>query len=125
MQNSVVQWLEETAKRFPDRTAYVDEERRYTWAEVRRTALSIAAEIRKVLPERKQPVAVYMKKSADMLAAYLGVAYSGNFYCPIDTDMPLSRIEKILETLRPALLFSSDALRTTLGGGGREIPSPA
>ncbi len=120
MQNSVVQWLEETARKFPDRTAYVDETRRYTWGSLRRAALSIAASIEKAVPGRKQPVAVYMETSADMLAAYFGIAYSGNFYSPIATDMPAARVEKIVQTLRPAAVVTTRALEKTAfeyGGG--------
>ncbi len=117
MQNSVIQWLEQTARRFPERTAYVDENRRYTWAELRRTALSIASQIERTLPGRKQPVAVYMEKSADMLAVYMGVAYSGNFYSPIAADMPAARVEKIIQTLRPAAVITTRALRENVGAG--------
>ena len=117
MQNSVVQWLEKTAREFPERTAYVDENRCYTWSELRQTALSIAANIGAALPGRKRPVAVYMEKSADMLAAYMGVAYSGNFYSPIATDMPAARVEKIIQTLRPAAVITTKALKETIGAG--------
>lgn len=107
MQNSVVQWLEGTARKFPNHTAYVDENCEYTWAGLRRTALSIASNIERVLHGRKQPIAVYMEKSADMLAVYMGTAYSGNFYSPIDVDMPSSRVEKIIQTLQPKMLITS------------------
>lgn len=117
MQNSVVQWLEETAKRFPQKTAFVDEAGSYTWSEVRQKALSIARHIEGVLPTRKQPIVVYMEKSADMLIAYLGIAYSGNFYSPIDTDMPASRVEKILEVLQPGLFITTNDLRDSIGAG--------
>lgn len=79
MQNSVVQWLEVTAKKFPDKKSFIDEKQNYTWSKLRKTALSIAYNIKTVLSEKKQPIAIYMDKSADMLAAYLGIAYSGNF----------------------------------------------
>ncbi len=110
MQNSVVQWLEATAKRFPDRIAFVDEKKQYTWDELRRTGLSIAEEINAALQGHKLPVAVYMEKSADMLAAYMGIAYSGNFYSPIATDMPYARVEKILQTLQPAAIITTKDL---------------
>lgn len=71
----------------------------------RKAALAIARQIQKAVPERKQPIAVYMEKSADMLAVFMGVAYSGNFYSPIAADMPAARIDRILETLQPALLI--------------------
>lgn len=120
MQNSVVQWLEATARKFPDCIAYADEERSYTWEELRRTALSVAAQIQKLVPQPKQPIAVYMEKSADMLAVFMGVAYSGNFYSPIAADMPAARIDKILETLQPSLLVSA---RTLYGPEGwKEAP---
>lgn len=117
MQNSVVQWLEATAKRFPEKTAFVDQHGSYTWSEVRQKALSVARQIEYAVSAKKQPVAVYMEKSADMLIAYLGVAYSGNFYSPIATDMPAARIEKILTTLSPKLIVAADALRNDIGPG--------
>ena len=117
VQNCVLQWLEETARRFPERTAYVDENKQYTWRELRKTALSIASHIDKELPDRKQPVAVYMEKSADMLAAYTGIAYSGNFYSPLAADMPAARIEKIIQTLQPAMIITTGVLRPNVGPG--------
>ena len=117
MQNSVVQWLENTAGKFPDRTAYADENRKYTWSELRRTALSIALNIERILSGQKQPVAVYMETSSDMLAAYMGIAYSGNFYSPIPTNMPSARVEKILDTLRPEMLITTRKLRERIGAG--------
>lgn len=118
MQNSVVKWLEETAEKYPDRTAFADENHTYKWAEFRHTALSIALNIERVLPGRKHPVAVYMKKSADMLAVYLGIAYSGNFYCPVDVEMPAARTAKILSTLQPALMITTRELSAEVRSGG-------
>ena len=117
MQNSVVQWLEKTARKFPERTAYADENKRYTWAELRQAALSIATHIEAALSGRKRPVAVYIEKSADMLAAYMGVAYSGNFYSPIATDMPAARIEKIVQTLQPAMVITTRGMKENVGEG--------
>lgn len=117
MKNSVVQWLEETAARYPDKVAFADEKKSYVWREVREKAMAIACCIEEALPGGKRPVAVYMEKSADMLVAYLGIAYSGNFYSPIATDMPGPRIEKIIGTLRPAMVVSTKALAQNVGRG--------
>ena len=117
MQNSVVQWLEYTARRFPEKTAFVDEKGSYTWAEVRRKVLSIAKQIEKTIPGGKQPVAVYMEKSTDMLLAYLGIAYSGCFYSPIATDMPPVRVEKILNTLQPTMFIVTRDIKEQIGKG--------
>ena len=117
MENSIIGWLENTARHFPDRPAFVDEKRNYTWREVREKSLSIARRIGTVIRGGKKPVAVYMEKSADMLIAFLGIAYSGNFYSPISIDMPASRTEKILHTLRPELFITTQALKDLIGAG--------
>lgn len=114
MQNSVVQWLEKTAKDFPNQIAFVDENHVYTWMEFRQIVLSIANNIQRSLPERKQPIAVYMEKSAAMVAVFMGIAYSGNFYSPIAVDMPETRIEKILRTLQPEMLITTRELKDNL-----------
>lgn len=76
-----------------------------TFAEFREQALRTATVLVRENMFRK-PVAVYMDKSVDELTIFLGVAYSGNFYSPIDTKMPAARIEKILETLEPAAVIT-------------------
>lgn len=124
MQNSVMQWLESTAKCFPNHKAYVDENKSYTWQEFRRAALSAAFNIKNKLPGKKHPIVIYMEKSVDMLVAFLGAAYSGNFYSPIDVDMPTSRVEKILQTLQPEAIITTRALKvdaTIWGGKSRSI----
>ena len=122
MQNSVLQWLENTAKDFPNHTAYVDEKKVYTWQEFRQAALAAAFNIRKMLSGKKHPVVVYMEKSVDMLVAFFGTAYSGNFYSPIAADMPVSRVKKILQTLQPeAIITTRDLKDNTATWGGRKL----
>ena len=57
---------------------------------------------------KKQPVAVFMQKSPSMIAAFFGVVYSGNYYIPLDADMPAFRIRLILEAVNPALIICDD-----------------
>jgi len=56
----------------------------------------------------KQPVAVFMQRSPAMIAAFFGVVYSGNYYIPLDADMPAFRIRLILEAVNPALIICDD-----------------
>lgn len=49
-----------------------------------------------------------MKKSKDCIVAFMGIVYSGNYYCPIDLTMPNSRVELIFETLRPAVVIEQE-----------------
>jgi len=57
---------------------------------------------------KKQPVAVFMQKSPSMIAAFLGVVYSGCYYVPLDAEMPAFRIRLILEAVNPPLIICDD-----------------
>lgn len=109
MQTNVTYWLDQTAERYPQKTGFVDENKRMTFAEIRNQALQTATVLVREDMFRK-PVAVYMNKSVDELTVFLGAAYSGNFYSPIDAEMPAMRVDKILETLEPAAVITEKEL---------------
>ena len=46
-----------------------------------------------------------MDKKAYNIAAFLGIAYAGCFYVPIDNQMPSERVNLIIETLNPSLII--------------------
>ncbi len=117
MYNCVTRWLDITAAKFPDKIAFVDKNRSYTFLEIKHRAVSIAHNIKVQTGTCKQPIGVFMDKSIDMLVAYMGIAYSGNFYSPIATDMPSSRITKILSTLNPAALICDAEYMNECGVG--------
>jgi len=57
---------------------------------------------------RKQPVAVFMQKSPAMIAAFFGVVAGGNYYVPLDSEMPAFRIRMILEVVKPAMIICDE-----------------
>lgn len=112
MQNNVTKWLDETAITYPDKVAIVDSCNELTWREYREKSLGIAQAILDKGYGFKKPVVVYLEKSAAVLCSFMGIAYSGNFYSPIDTDMPAARANKILEILEPGLVITSQELKS-------------
>ena len=101
----VTDYLEKTAECFHDKIAFADDNFCMTFGELRNISKRIAT----VLAEChffKQPVAVFLNKSPNCIAAFMGAAYSGNFYSPIDVNMPVSRVEKILQTLQPVAIYN-------------------
>jgi len=106
MRRNVVEYLEESAARYPEKIAFTDKNKEITFSELLKDVKKVAGLIQKRLGNvTKQPIAIYMEKSVDTLVAALGIAYSGNFYCPIDIHSPSERIHKILETLMPSLVL--------------------
>ena len=104
---NVLEMLEESAKRFPDRIAFKDAEHEVTYAEVIRQAKSIASFILKKGEYSNCPMAVCIDRNIESIILFLGIVYSGNFYVPLDVAMPQERISLILEDLQPKLIFSS------------------
>jgi len=103
----VTDYLEKTAERFHDKIAFANDNFSMTFGELRNISKRIAT----VLAEChffKQPVAVFLDKSPNCIAAFMGAAYSGNFYSPIDVNMPVSRVEKILHTLQPVAIITDE-----------------
>ncbi len=102
---SVTEYLDLTAKRFPNKTAIVDADESVSFGELKHRAYLIAA----IIADKglsKKPVIVFTEKKAKCIIAFMGISYSGCFYCPIDVDMPIVRINKIVSTLSPNLIIT-------------------
>ena len=112
MQQTVTQWLDKTALAMPNKTAICDETSSISFYEYRSKAIGIAQSIIDCGAAAKTPVVVFIEKSLKVLASFMGVAYSGCFYSPIDVDMPESRIQKILEVLNPAIVITTAELKS-------------
>ena len=108
MITNVLEYLEATAERLPNKDAYVDEENRLTFLELREQSKKIGTVIAN-LGISRAPVMVFMKKCAANISCFMGVLYSGNYYAPIDITMPEDRIMKILSTLHPAAILTDSS----------------
>ena len=111
MHASVLEWLEESAVKYADKTAVVDEQESYTYKEYHDKAIGIADAIIAKGMGSKKPVVVYLNKSIKVLASFMGIAYTGNFYSPIDIDMPAQRVNRILEVLEPEVVITTKELK--------------
>lgn len=101
----VTEYLNDTVKQYPDKVAFIDKDRKITFKELKNEAFAIAYEFVKIKCFKK-PVLIFMEKSVSMISSFMGVAYSGNFYSPLDTKMPEERINKILDTLKPEIVIT-------------------
>lgn len=108
MKRNIIEYLENSAKQYPNKTALVDEKCTITFGELYCSVRKVANAIHQKGNGRihNRPIVVYMDKSIECIIAFLGIAYSGNFYTPIDTKMPHIRMEQIINTLEPALSIS-------------------
>lgn len=97
--------LEETGKRFSDKQAFIDDRRCISFSDLNQEIYRIASVLIAKKYQRKS-VVVFLDKSIECIVSFLGVAITGNFYTPIDTSMPRSRIEKIMQILHPSAIIT-------------------
>ncbi len=115
MRSNITFYLDDTAKKYADKAAFVDEKKSVTFKMLRNGALNIAAELVKK-GFFKKPVVVYLEKGADVITSFMGAAYSVNFYSPIDVDMPAARVNKILSVLSPEVVVTTKELKDEFAG---------
>lgn len=102
---NVLEYLEQTASRLPDRIAFADPEHSITWNELNQDRHSIAASLAvRVAP--RNPVAVYLEKSVAAIRAFMGIITAGCFYAQMDTRQPAGRLRQILNTLQPEVILT-------------------
>lgn len=92
---NILQYLEETVKKCPDRVAFSDGKESLSFEDAYDKALSVGSFICDGGYSR-EAVVILMEKSPQTVASFLGVIYSGCFYVCIDTDAPMYRIKSII-----------------------------
>jgi len=103
---NVLEYLENTLKNMPnpEKTAFTGESGALSFKQLFNFGRSVGSFLHGQ-NIYKQPVVVFMEKSPEMIAAFLGVAYGGNYYVPLDAEVPSFRIRLILETVNPAMII--------------------
>ena len=82
--------------RTPDAAAVLDASRTLTYAQLDRRARADRARLRGAGAGPEQVVAVALPRSADLIAALLGVLRAGAVYLPLDLAHPAARRELVL-----------------------------
>lgn len=106
---NVLEYFEQTVRRFPDKPAFSDDKRELTFAQ----AMDHAVRIGTGLSSRgsRRPVAVLIDRNCRCIEAMLGTLYAGNYYTVVDVHSPADRISQILDTLdHPIVLTDTDNL---------------
>lgn len=104
MLNNILQYLDATARRVPDKTAFSDGRVALSFRELDGASRRIGTALCR-LGYGREPVAVLMQRAPAEIAAFLGVVRAGCFYAALDEAMPAARMEQILHTLSPRLLI--------------------
>ena len=77
MQKNVLEYLEASARRCPDKTAFTDGARSFTYAQLLSCAKGLGTHLARTAPCLRRPVAVLIGRTAESIAAMQGVLYAG------------------------------------------------
>lgn len=108
---SVLDYLEQTEKSYPDKVAFVEGEKKVTYSEFKKAVQKRAIGIVKLLQGcsmQHRPVIVMQEKGIDKLVSFMSIAWSGNIYVPFDVEAPDERLQKMLDLLKPILIIADE-----------------
>ena len=103
MIRNILDYLEQSARHYPDKIAFADEMSTCTYKELWETARSVGTKLANYVPPRS-PVPVFMEKRVETIYAFLGAVYAGCFYVLLDSKLPSERLKQILQTLQSEVL---------------------
>lgn len=106
-QTNVLEYLEHTMTKVPEKIAFANEIYSLTFAEVFHDSRAIGSYLYSK-GYYNEPIVVFMEKNPKMISAFFGCIYGGDYYVPIDAEMPAYRIELIFENLMPRIVICDE-----------------
>ena len=107
-QTNVLEYLEKTVTRVPDKLAFSNGEEGLTFAQVYHDSRAIGSYLASK-DYYGEPVVVFMRKHPKCISGFYGCMYGGCYYVPIDEEMPRFRIELIFQNLNPRVMLCDSA----------------
>jgi fatty-acyl-CoA synthase len=98
-------FLERTADIYPDRVAIIDDERRFTWGEVRNRCVALAASLVRLGVQLGDVVSVLAPNTAEMFEAHFAVAMAGAVLNTINTRLDVDTVAYILDHAETRVLL--------------------
>lgn len=116
MVTNILEYLEQTAKRLPVKTALADDKLSLTYSQWLQQSENIGTAIAQATNSAiRRAVLVFVDRRIEGLVGAMGAVESGNFYVPIDCKMPFERVRLIADVCKPiAAVATTEADLKTL-----------
>ena len=107
MQNHVLDYLNEIVTRKPEKLAFANDVDGMTFQQVYDQSRAVGTYLHNKGVYHK-PVVVFMNKHPKEVTAFFGVITAGDFYVPIDEEMPAGRIQLILDNVQAPVIICDE-----------------
>lgn len=104
---NILEYLEISAKKYPEKTAIADRDKSYTFGELKNSA-SLLGKHPLLQNINNSPVGIFASHSSETIVMMLGVLYSGNFYVPLNPDLPCDKLSQIIGDSGMSVIIGAD-----------------
>lgn len=110
--NNVLQMLEISAEKYPDKAAFLDSEKSISFKDLLNRSKKAATYFlnNSIIDPSKRDSSIlfYMEKSTDTLPMMFGGVYCNAFYCFVDIRQPKERVRHIVELVNPEVIVTNN-----------------
>ncbi len=107
MQNHVLDYLNDIVIKKPEKLAFANDVEGMTFQQVYDQSRAVGTYLYNKGVYHK-PVVVFMNKHPKEVTAFFGVITAGDFYVPIDEEMPAGRIQLILDNVQAPVIICDE-----------------
>ncbi len=109
MTTNVLQFLEQSASRFPDKAAAAEGAETISYAQLLQRSKAAGTALSSHIHPRR-PTGVFMEKGIDALTAFLGIVYAGGCYSMLPPELPDRRLAQIQSVLSAEVIVTTQVL---------------
>ncbi|MCM3727161.1 D-alanine--poly(phosphoribitol) ligase subunit DltA [Neobacillus cucumis] len=106
----LLQAIQNNAWLQPERLVFISPTKQITYGELWRKSDQLAGFIMTHSLKEHSPILVYGHMEPEMVISFLGSVKAGHPYIPVDTSIPLERVEKIIRNSNAELLINVSGL---------------
>lgn len=106
MITNILQFLEQSATRFPEKAAVVESAQTLSYAQLLQRSKAAGTALSGYIHPRK-PTGVFMEKGIDALTAFLGIVYAGGCYSMLPPELPDRRLAQIQSVLSAEVIVTT------------------
>ncbi|MFL6291049.1 MAG: amino acid adenylation domain-containing protein [Thermoanaerobaculia bacterium] len=110
-------WIARRIAEAPEALAAVCEDRRLTFGDLGRQSASLARRLREHGVGPEVPVVLFLDRSVEAIAGFVGILEAGGVYVPVDPTYPAERIAWILEDCKAPVVVTTSVLASRLPNG--------
>lgn len=102
----LLQAIQNNSRLQPERLVFISPTKQITYGELWRNSDQLAGFIMEQNLKEYSPIIVYGHMEPEMVISFLGSVKAGHPYIPVDTSIPLERVEKIIRNSNAELLIN-------------------